>query len=126
MKASEIESIYYALKTVKDKRLPVKVGLAVGRNLKKATEVCRDIWDKRNELIDRYAEKDEDGENVKTEQGIALADVESFTSEVNDLMSADITIEFDKVTMEDIEKCDTEQFDSLTGEEATALEAMIE
>ena len=49
-----------------------------------------------------------------------------FVEEMEELLHTDMPVEFVKIPMSEVERCDEEKFDSLTPEEAGALEEMIE
>jgi len=55
----------------------------------------------RQELLDKYAKKDEKGERVVNEQqNVVLDDVEGFTKEINDLYQEEFTIDLDEKSFE--------------------------
>lgn len=127
MKASTIQNMYMTLNNVGTKKLPVKLSFVLARNLKKLQEVVQDIDAKRNELLNRYGEKDEKGELIVGENGsVKIPEAEKFMDELNEVLNADIEITLDKVTVEDVEKCDSEKYDSLTVDEMGAMEYMFE
>lgn len=126
MKASTIQNIYMNLSGVGAKELPVKMSFVLSRNLKKLREVVQDIDAKRNELLNKYGEKDDKGELIVADNGsVKIPDADKFMAELNEVLNADVDITLDKVTEADIEKCDNEKYDSLTVDEIGALEYMM-
>lgn len=126
MRAGEIKDIYMALNGVGAKRLPTRLSFVLLRNRKKMQDIVKDIETKQNELLERYGEKDENGELViGKDNKIKVPEGEKYLHELSEVMNTDIEITLDKVTMDDIEKCDSEKYDSLTVEEISALEYMM-
>lgn len=126
MKLGEIQKIYVGLNGILGKRIPMKVGFIINRNLKKMQPIIEDLDRVRNEAIEKYAEYDEEGKPLAVENGgIRIKDVEGFTSTINDVLDSDIDIEFDKFSMEDLEKCELDGYDKLTVAEQGVLEVMI-
>ena len=126
MKVSEIQQMQNALNDVRKKKLPVKLSFVLSRNLKKMDEVVNDLEEKRNELIEKYGERGEDGNLLVGEKGeIKVTNANAFMNEMMEVLNADIEITLDSISEEDIEKCDRDGYDNLTVEEVGALENMI-
>lgn len=129
MKASEIQKTYQGLMGIRAKRVPVKMSFILSRNLRKLEEIVQDIETKRNDLLQAYGEKDEDGKlkvGDNNEMTVPAQDVPKFMSDWSDILNTDIEITLDKLSMDDVEKCDQDSYDSLTVEEVGALECMID
>ena len=124
-----------AISGLMNKKLPVKVSYAVQKNQKSVQEIVEFYAQKRQELIDTYAEKDADGnfvpgknendEPIKGTINIPKDNMATFLKESNDLDKTDIEIDLMKISMEDLEKCDEERYDAITPEEMNALTQMI-
>lgn len=125
MKARGIEKVCNSLTNIRQKKLPVRMALILGRNLKKLGEALKDISEQRDGLIERYCDRDEDGNPIIENGQIRLADT-TFWDDEKELYDIDIPIELEKISMADIERCDEEKFDSLTVDELSAMECMIE
>lgn len=126
MKLGEIQKIYAELNGINSKKLPLKVGFIINRNLKKMQSVIEDLDKARNEAIEKYAERDDKGNIVQSENGgIRITDATAFSNDMAEVLETDIEIEFDKFTMEDLEKCESDGYDKLTVGEQGALEVMI-
>jgi len=128
LKISKAKEINDNLATIVTKRLPIKMSFAIQKNAKKIKEIVDFANERQNDIIERCAERDEEGKYVpsKDGQGIAIADGETFLKEMNELMETDMEIEFVKINMADIERCDEERFDSLSPTDLDAIEDMIE
>lgn len=126
MKAKDITNKYTVLSGLMMKRLPIRMSLVVGRNLKKLEPINTEILEKRDELIKQYAEYDDDGNPVRKGNEIKLADMAGFYRDQKELLDTDFAVEFDKFDMSILDRCDSTDFDSPTGEEVVALECMTE
>lgn len=126
MKASEIQKIHSALTGVRNKKLPIKLSFILARNLKKMDGVVQDLEEKKQELIEKYGERDEDGELIVGDNGdVKIPHAKAFVIEMSDMLSAEIEMQLDTITESDIEKCEQDGYDNLTVEEVGAMECMI-
>lgn len=127
MKIKKAKETNEKLSTITAKKLPIKMSFAIQKNAKRIKEIVDFANERQNDIIDRCAERDDKGEYVPSEdgQGIRIADAETFMKEMNELMETDMDIEFVKISMADVERCDEERFDSLTPNDLDAIEDMI-
>ena len=58
---------------------------------------------KRKELINKYGEKDENGELVIKDDGVKLTNHAAFVNEFNTLTMEDVDIEIKKISVDDLE-----------------------
>lgn len=126
MKAIEIRNSYLALKTLREKTLPGSMALVILRNIRKMEDVMSDMEKTRNDIIDRYAERDEDGNLITDGDSVKVTDVKSCTEELENLGDTEIDITLDTVRMSDFEKCGTDKYDALTLDEVMGIELMLE
>ena len=77
MKLGEIQKIYVGLNGTLGKKLPMKVGFIINRNLKKMQPIIEDLDKVRNEAIEKYAEYDEEGKPLAVENGGILSSTNS-------------------------------------------------
>ena len=118
--------MYMGLSGIIKKRLPVKMAFILSRNIKKMESVVQDVDDNRNRLMEKYGEKDKDGNLVVEDNGnVRIVDARNFMGEFNEILSTDVELTLDKISRKDIERCDEDGYDKLTLEEITALESMI-
>ena len=127
MKIAEIYKLYNDLASIREKKIPIRMSFIINRNVKKMDEIVSDLEAKRDELVKKYGEKDGDGNIKYADNGsVAIIDRENFMNEYTEIMATDIDITFDKLAMDDIEKCDTDPaYDKLSVAEVGALEIMV-
>jgi hypothetical protein len=76
--------------------LPFKTALSIARDIKSIDEVLQVYGNKRKELINKYGEKDENGELVIKDDNVKLTDRAAFANEFNALAMEDVDIEIKK------------------------------
>ena len=80
MKLGEIQKIYTALGTTLEKKLPLKVGFVINRNIKKMQPIIEDLDKTRDDAVNKYGEHDEEGKLVKSDTEIdPYTDPNSYT-----------------------------------------------
>lgn len=128
MKITQVKQLHESLSGMMLKRLPIKMAFAVQKNYKVLQDVVDFANEKQNDIIRNYAKRDDNGEIIQTEdgKGIVLEDPEGFIADTDELMGTDMPIEFTKISVSDVERCDEDKFDSLTPSEVGALEDMLE
>lgn len=126
LKNSEIVRIFNRIGEVKKKRLPVRLGFAINRNVSSLESVAMDYDKARKEIIMKYCVKDENGNPVIEGDEYVLSDRKSYGEEMTELLRIENEVQMHTVSFEEIEKCDFEKFDSLTPEELDLLTFMIE
>ena len=127
MKTIEINKTFENLTELEKKTLPIKVSLVVSRNIRKIKEAYNDIETKRMELVSRYGDKDENGEVIVNADGnVKISDPKDFIKEFDELMASELDITLEKITMDDLNKCENEKYDALTLEEISALTLFLE
>ena len=109
------------------KRLPVKVAYAISRNLDKMNNIVTSYETARKTLLDQYAEKDEEGkEKVKDGNYVIQEDQkQAFSDEMKELLEVENEIDLHTINMDEVEKCDTDKYDSLTTADLMTLDIMI-
>lgn len=109
------------------KRLPVKVAYAISRNLDKMNNIITSYETARKTLLDQYAEKDEEGK-AKAKDGnyvIQEDQKQAFSDEMKELLEVENEIDLHTINMDEVEKCDTDKYDSLTTADLMTLDIMI-
>ena len=109
------------------KRLPVKVAYAISRNLDKMNNIITSYETARKTLLDQYAEKDEEGK-AKVKDGnyvIQEGQKQAFSDEMKELLEVENEIDLHTINMDEVEKCDTDKYDSLTTADLMTLDIMI-
>lgn len=109
------------------KRLPVKVAYAISRNLNKMNNIITSYETARKTLLDQYAEKDEEGKaKVKDGNYVIQEDQkQAFSDEMKELLEVENEIDLHTINMDEVEKCDTDKYDSLTTADLMTLDIMI-
>lgn len=109
------------------KRLPVKIGYAISRNLNNMDGILNSYEDARLKLIDQYAEKNEDG-TMKIKDNVAVIAPENskaFSEAIDELLAIENEIDIHTINFDEVEKCDTDKYDSLTTADLMTLDIMI-
>ncbi len=88
LKALDILNTYESLAKLADKELDLQTACAIAKNLRELAVAKEVIDKKRTELINKYAEKNADGNPVQEGDGIKITDVPSFMQHMNDLLAA--------------------------------------
>ena len=122
MKLLVIQQCYRVIESMKQKKLPVNVSFIIYRNVKKLIPIIQDIENNRKELLQKYMKKDDDGNPIIIDNKYDLTDLNAFNKQMNELLNTDISIDFDKISKFDIQRCDEDKFDSLTLEEIAVLQ----
>lgn len=109
------------------KRLPAKVAYAISRNLGKMNNIITSYETARKTLLDQYAEKDEEGKaKVKDGNYVIQEDQkQAFSDEMKELLEVENEIDLHTINMDEVEKCDTDKYDSLTTADLMTLDIMI-
>ena len=121
----EIVKIFNGIRTIEEKKLPVKLGFAINKNVK-AMGIAEAYDAERTKILDKYGQKDEDGQLEISGDEYVLTDKKAYAAEMNELLGIESELQVHTVTLDEIEKCDTEKFDALTPGELEILEFMIE
>lgn len=122
----QIVSIFNGMPKIMSKRLPVKLGFAINKNMASMKGTAESYDAERAKILDKYGEKDDSGK-IRIESGeYVLKDREGFGDEMRELLDIETEIQVHTVGLDEIEKCDSEKFDSLTPDELSLLEFMIE
>lgn len=102
--------------------LPGRTAFQIGRLLKKLEDVLTSYNDVRTKLIDKYAEKDENGNfklNDKNEYQFTSENMQAYVSEINNIIMEEIEIEAKPINFKDIENLE------FTAAEMTFLEPFL-
>ena len=127
MNLYEVMELWNALGKVKDKKMPVKISFAISRNISLLSPEVRDIQRHRTDIIQKYIERDPDGNPVvDTDGGAKITDPEGLETELNTLLSEESDVKIRMISEEAFLDCDNERYDAFTPGEISALSAMIE
>ena len=127
MNLYEVMELWNALGKVKDKKMPVKISFAISRNISLLSPEVRDIQRHRTDIIQKYIERDPDGNPVvDTDGGAKISDPEGLEKDLDALLSEHSDIAVRTVSESVFEACDADRYDAFTPGEISALSAMIE
>ena len=128
MKNSDISELYNAISSLKHKKLPISVSFILSRDMKKMEDIVDELEKSRIKILEKYGDRDDEGNliiNDKDQVKIQNDKIDNYTEEMDALMSYEPYIILDTIPMVDIEKCDTDKYDSLTFEEVCSIERII-
>lgn len=108
------------------KRLPVKVAYAISRNLNKMSGIVKSYEESREDIIKQYAKKNADGEAeiVNGEYTIPDDQKAAFADALKELLEIENEIDLHKVNFDELEKCDSDKYDSLSAADLMTLDIM--
>ena len=122
----QIIKIFNGIGAVKQKRLRVKIGFAINKNLSAMEGAAEAYTAEQRKILDKYGEKDESGQYRTEGNEYVLSDRDAYTEEMSELLGIETDIQIHTITFDEIEKCDSGKFDALTPEELDLLEFMTE
>ena len=139
MKIRLKEAFIYAkrLAAFKDKVFPAKLSFAIYCNEETLQKEIERSEKERTKLCEQYAEKDEEGKPVMTDnivngkkvQAYKLSDENQaiFAEEYNELLETEVEIDIRKAKTSILEKCETyDRYSVLSVAEISALSFMLE
>lgn len=122
---SQLVKIFNGIGKVREKKLPIKVGFAINKNMDALESVARAYEVERSKILDKYCKKDESGQLKTDGSEYVITDKESYAEEINELLNIENDIQVHTVTIDEIEKCDSDRYDPLSPNELAVLEFMI-
>lgn len=123
VKISELLNSTETLQKLSQKDFKAKLAWSVARLLKAADSEIQDFNKTRMNLIEKYGEKDENGELVTDEKGNCKIEddmIAEFTSELNELINTEVEINANKIDIELLEDI------NFTPSDMTALEPFVD
>ena len=126
IKYNELIAVNDIINGLMDKNMPIVIGHKIQRNFKKIKEALDEFEQSRMKLVDKYANKDENGKPIIIDNRFDIPDKSLFDVEYNELLNVEIDIPFDTISftaLSDME--DSGKYDSLTPREQAALDFMI-
>ncbi|GAA0265272.1 hypothetical protein GCM10008922_25490 [Faecalicatena contorta] len=123
---SQIVNFINGVMNLKEKKLPIKLGYAITRNIKIMDPVATSYEEERQKILGKYAEKDDSGKFKVEDGSYIISDISGYEREMEELLGIENEMQLHTVTIEEIEKCDMEQFDALSVQDITLLDMMME
>ena len=112
--------------SLRKKKLPVKLGYAIKKNLAAVSDAGSAYDAERHEALERYAAKDENGNFIVENGRYSIEDKENFSKDIDELLTIETEVDIQTVSVEEIEKCEDPRYDALTVEDLETLEIMTE
>ena len=123
---SQIVNFINGVMNLKEKKLPIKLGYAITRNIKIMDPVATSYEEERQKILGKYAEKDDSGKFKVEDGSYIISDISGYERGMEELLGIENEMQLHTVTIEEIEKCDMEQFDALSVQDITLLDMMME
>lgn len=127
MTLNKVLEHYKNLAQLAEKKLPVKLSYAITKNLVKLQAEAELIEKSRLDLINQYAEKNEDGEAKIKEDGTYSfgENRELFLKEYNDYLNTETDLDVYTVDFMELEKLENDRYDALSVAEIASLEFVL-
>lgn len=113
------------LGSLAQKQLPIKISYAISKNIKKIEKELEIYNSERQKLLDKYAIKDKNGENLIDENNQLKIDDENMSNwnkSINELLDIEINIDIHKFNKDDLLSSNCE----MTPSELMLIDYMIE
>ena len=126
IRTSQIVNFINGVMNLKEKKLPIKLGYAITRNIKIMDPIATSYEEERQKILGKYAEKDDSGKFKVEDGSYIISDISGYEREMEELLEIENEMQLHTVTIDEIEKCDLEQFDALSVQDITLLDMMME
>ena len=106
-----------------EKQLPIRVAFRIARLIRELDKENATFESSRRAIIEKYAMRDETGKITQADNGNIILQqdkIEDCNNELNELLSAEVEINADKISIEDLEKIE------MTPAQVYNIEAFIE
>ena len=121
LKNKDILNFVNGCASLREKRLPVKLGYAIKKNLAAVSDAANAYDAERQELLEKYAAKGGDGKFLVENGQYSIED-----KDLDELLAIETEVSIHTVSEEEIEKCDDPRYDALTVADLETLEIMTE
>lgn len=111
------------------KKLPAKFAYAIAVNTTAVKGAVETYFNESRKKFEEYANKDEDGNPIfNEEEGYDIPEEKkkALNDELKELEEMEVEVPITTVPFKIVEKCDRDEFDSLTPSELFVLQFMIE
>ena len=109
IKMSELLNCTEPLQKLASKELKARLALQIARLLKEAEKEIQNFNDVRMNLINKYGEKDAEGQLLTDDKGnckILPSDISTFTKELNELVETEVEINANKLNLDTLDNLD--------------------
>lgn len=111
-----------ALRMISQKQLPVKISYFVAKNMAKIERELKIYDQERKKLLEKYAEKDEDGQFIVEDGNIKIADIDNWNRDIKELLDIEVDVKIHKLKLEDLLNANID----ITPAELMSIDYMIE
>lgn len=126
LKNRDIVNFINGCAALKEKKLPIKIGYAVHRNILSLAEAAEAYNTAREKIIEEHTEKDCEGKPVIKDNGYVFKDQQRLNKDLEELLSIDTEVNLQTISEKDIEKYDDSHYDALTLADIDTLCIMTE
>lgn len=126
LKNRDIVNFINGCTTLKEKKLPIKIGYAVHRNILSLAEAAEVYNVAREKIIEEHTKKDSEGKPVVKDNGYVFKDTQRFNKDLEELLGIDTEVSLHTISEKDIEKYDDSRYDALTLSDIDTLCIMTE
>ena len=119
----KIVNIINSIGGLSTKQLPVKASYAISKNILKLEKEIKTYNSEREKLLDKYAEKDDEGKRVVNDTGNIIIDkqyVEKWNKDIRELLDIEIEIDVHKFNISVLDGC------NISTQELMLIDFMIE
>lgn len=126
LKNRDIVNFINGCTALKEKKLPIKIGYAVHRNILSLAEAAEAYNVAREKIIEEHTKKDSEGKPVVKDNGYVFKDTRRFNKDLEELLGIDTEVSLHTISEKDIEKYDDSRYDALTLSDIDTLCIMTE
>ena len=104
IKLGELDSILISMQSILNKELPIKIAYKFSKLQKSLLEEYKIFQENKQKLIDKYGEKDEEGNLIIKDDKIMILSqyLDAFNAEFSDFLEIEVEINFEPIKIEDL------------------------
>lgn len=125
LKNRDIVNFINGCAALRAKKLPIKIGYAINRNIIILSEAAEAYNSAREKIIKEHTKKDSKGEPIVRDDRYVFENEQAFNEDLEELLSIDTEVNLHTISEKDIEKCDDSRYDPLTLADLDTLCVMI-
>lgn len=125
LKNKEILTFINGCGSLKEKKLPVKLGYAIKKNISAVGDAAKAYDAEYKELLNKYGTKDEKGNLVEENGRCPIEDGQNFTKDLEELLDIETEVNIHTITEDELRSCDDPRYDPLSVSDLDTLEIMI-
>jgi hypothetical protein len=126
LKNRDIVNFINGCTALKEKKLPIKIGYAVHRNILSLAEAAEAYNVAREKILEEHTEKDSEGKPAVKDNSYVFKDTQRFNKDLEELLGIDTEVNLHTISEKDIEKYDDSRYDALTLSDIDTLCIMTE